>query len=242
MIHFLNRLSLKHPLVTPSAYCSGPLRPRDFVLSLFPSLFLLCSFSPCSLCISISFSLHQQPIPLVLHGYTKGCEIVRAYIRSRNWRKTRARTKGFMQNKECKYKVDGVDSEEDGDGWVMHIRWTTYNAPSAHSRLLKQTREGIKGTKGRFRKFGRALNTRILCLLTLSPPRPYDSPSYFLSFVPFVCFTVCLLFLHFSLQPLFYSFPLSLYSLVFPSSVYSASALTVSWPDRTSLETTRNCV
>jgi len=40
----------------------------------------------------------------------------------------RARTKGFTQNKECKYKVDGVDSEKDGDGWMMHIRWTPYNA------------------------------------------------------------------------------------------------------------------
>lgn len=39
MIHFLNRLSLKYPLVSPSAYCSGSLRPRDFVLSLSPSSF-----------------------------------------------------------------------------------------------------------------------------------------------------------------------------------------------------------
>lgn len=111
MIRFLNRPSLKYPQLLSAQTAVAP-----FVLEIlcFPCL----SFCPLALLllffhilsISPPFSLHQQSILPVLREYTKGCEIVRAYTRSRNWRKMRARTKGFMQNKECKYKVDGVDS------------------------------------------------------------------------------------------------------------------------------------
>lgn len=127
-----------------------------------------------------------------------------------------------------------------GDAYKMDDVQCTH--PRRTRGSSSNTREGIKDTKGRFRKFDRALNTCILRLLTpSSPPRPYSSPSYFLSSVRFTVCLPCLSFYIFYYS-LFWPLFLFLSIFIFPSLVYSASALTVSWPDRTSLETTRNCV
>lgn len=160
--------------------------------------------------------------------YTKGCEIVRAYTRSRNWRKMRARTKGFMQNKECKYKVVRVLTLWEGWRWVddaykmdvvqcMHPRRT----PGFSSNI----REGIKKYEGKI------LKTRPLNMCA-----PISVLALFSSFV--------LRYLPFRIFQYSCSFSSSIPLLPFP--VYSASVLTVasaaSRSDRTSLETTRNYV
>lgn len=96
-----------------------------------------------------------------------------------------ARTKGFTQNKECKYKVDGVDSEEDGDGGgegvgdaykmdvgTMHAApsWRTRGSSSNTLSLPPPCRVQKCTTKGRFRKLGRSILRALRWAHSPSPP------------------------------------------------------------------------
>lgn len=125
----------------------------------------------------------------------------------------------------------GIDSEEEDDvGWVMHIRWTLYNARTLDALEAPQAipRPGIEGTKGRFRKLGRSIRPRARGLTLvfsflrfLRQQRLHDAlrASFFLHFLAQVLLS-SLLARPSSLLPLLFPYLLIFYIIIYLLSLF----------------------